>query len=238
MTYTTRCVAGRGRETPRLLAWLAAFAAAFGYVEGAAAHYLRMHLYPQGFGDSTLLVVDAHTLAIEVGRELCTLIVIAATAALTSPPLVRRVASFVYIFGVWDLGYYASLWLFEGWPSSVYDWDLLFLIPAPWFAPVLAPMAISAIGIVWAVSVHVIADRRGDVAVPWHGLTLVHVALIAWQISFMIHDSPQTRLPSHYRWWLFLLGAAAAGGGLLATWLSNGSSPVAVERESKSTGEP
>jgi len=234
MRHTTRARAGRVRDTFRLLAWLAAFATAFGYIEGAVAHYLRMHLYPQGFSDSTFLVVDTHTLAVEVGRELCTLIVITATAALTSPPLMRRVASFVYIFGIWDLSYYGALWLFEGWPSSVFDWDLLFLFPLPWFAPVLAPIAISAIGIVGAVSVHIILDRRGELVVPWYGLTLVHVALIAWEISFMIHESPQTRFPSHYRWWLFLLGVVSAGGGYIATWLKNASTAAAPARESKS----
>jgi hypothetical protein len=48
------------------------------------------------------------------------------------------------IFGVWDIGYYAWLWVFSGWPPSVGTWDLLFLIPAPWAGPVWEPIVVSA----------------------------------------------------------------------------------------------
>ena len=63
----TTDLSGGERTTPGLLAWLAIFALAFGYIEGAVAHYLRMHLYPAGFDDTISLVVDTHTLAVEVG---------------------------------------------------------------------------------------------------------------------------------------------------------------------------
>ena len=212
---------GWERSTPWLLAWLAAAAAAFGYIEGAVAHYLRMHLYPGGFDDTTSLVVDSHTLAVEVGRELCTLLLMIAVAALTRGPWIRRLASFVYLFAIWDLSYYAALWIFEGWPSSPYDWDLLFLVPTPWFSPVLAPMLISAIGIVGAVSVHIILDRRAEFIVPWHGLTLVGAALVAWEISFMAHGGPRTEFPTRYCWWLFALGAGCSLAGYLLTWWRN-----------------
>jgi hypothetical protein len=208
-------------STFSLLTWLALFALAFGYIEGAVAHYLRMHLYPDGFDDTISLVVDSHTLAVEVGRELCTLLLMIAVTALTRGPFIRRLASFAYVFGIWDLSYYAALWIFEGWPASLYDWDLLFLLPVPWFSPVLAPMAISAIGIVGAVSVHVILDRRGELVVPWHGLVLVNAALVAWEISFMAHEGPRTGFPTRYRWWLFITGVAFSCCGYLLTWWRN-----------------
>jgi hypothetical protein len=31
--------------------------------------------------------------------------------------------------GLWDIFYYVFLWLFAGWPASVFDQDVLFLIP-------------------------------------------------------------------------------------------------------------
>jgi hypothetical protein len=212
---------GGERSTPGLLVWLAVFALAFGYVEGAVAHYLRAHLYPGGFDDTISLVVDAHTLAVEVGRELCTLLVMIAVGALTAGPFIRRLASFVYVFGIWDLSYYAALWLFEGWPSSLHDWDLLFLVPVPWFSPVAVPMVISAIGVAGAVSVHVLLDRRGELVVPWHGLSLINAALVAWEISFVAHEGPCTEFPTHYRWWLFVLGVALCAAGYLLTWRRN-----------------
>jgi hypothetical protein len=180
-----------------------------------------MHLYPDGFHDSILLVADSHTVAVEAGRELCTLIVIAAAAALTPGPTMRRVANFVYIFAIWDLAYYAALWLFEGWPASLYDWDLLFVIPVPWFAPVLAPIAISCIGIIGACSVHVILERRKELVVPRYGFALINGALVAWEVSFMLHDGPPDRFPTRYRWWLLLLGIALAGAGYVLTWCRN-----------------
>jgi hypothetical protein len=214
-------LSGRDRSPLGLLAWLATFALAFGYVEGAVAHYLRLHLYPGGFDDTISLVVDAHTLAVETGRELCTLLLMVSVAALTRGPFPRRLASFTFVFGIWDLSYYAALWLFEGWPASLTDWDLLFLIPVPWFGPVLAPMVISAIGIAGAVSVHLILDRRGELVLPWSGLTLINAALVAWEISFMAHGGSPTEFPERYRWWLFLLGVALSSAGYLLTWQRN-----------------
>ena len=53
-------------------------------------------------------------------------------------------------FGVWDIFYYAFLRLIVGWPQSLWDWDVLFLIPLPWWGPVLAPVAIAVLLIVGA----------------------------------------------------------------------------------------
>ena len=42
---------------------------------------------------------------------------------------------------------------FNGWPRSVFDWDILFLIPLPWWGPVLAPVLIASLMVVggtWA----------------------------------------------------------------------------------------
>jgi hypothetical protein len=214
-------VAGGLCSTLALLTWLAVLALAFGYIEGAVAHYLRMHLYPGGFDGAVSLVVDPHTLAVEVGRELCTLLLMIAVTALTEGPLPRRLASFTFVFGIWDLSYYAALWLFEGWPASPTDWDLLFLIPVPWFGPVLAPMVISAIGIVGAISVHLILARRGELVVPWLGFALINAALAAWEISFMGHPGPRSEFPAGYCWWLFLLGVGLSLSGYLLTWRSN-----------------
>jgi hypothetical protein len=85
-------------------------------------------------------------------------------------------------------------------------------------------MMISGIGIVGAVSVHLILDCRGKLVVPWLGLGLVNAALVAWEISFMAHGAPGTAFPSHYRWWLFDLGVASCFAGYLLTWWRNATS--------------
>ena len=214
-------LSGEECSTLALLAWLAILALAFGYIEAAVAHYLRMHLYPAGFDDTISLVIDTHTLAVEVGREICTLVLMTAVAALSSGPFIRRLASFAYLFAIWDLSYYGALWMFEGWPASPWDWDLLFLLPVPWFGPVLAPILISLIGIAGAVSVHVIFARRGALAVPGYSILSVNAALVAWEISFMAYEGPGTRFPGEYRWWLFVLGALLAMAGGLLAWRRN-----------------
>ncbi|MFH1062114.1 MAG: hypothetical protein V1747_04420 [Candidatus Omnitrophota bacterium] len=40
-----------------------------------------------------------------------------------------RLAYFLTIFAVWDIFYYVWLKLLLGWPRSIFDWDILFLIP-------------------------------------------------------------------------------------------------------------
>ena len=39
-------------------------------------------------------------------------------------------------FGVWDIFYYVFLKAICGWPHSLADWDILFLLPLPWWGPV------------------------------------------------------------------------------------------------------
>ena len=36
-----------------------------------------------------------------------------------------------------------------GWPRTLLDWDILFLLPLPWWGPVLAPVSIAMVMIVW-----------------------------------------------------------------------------------------
>jgi hypothetical protein len=59
----------------------------------------------------------------------------------------RRLAAFLFLFGVWDIFYYVALRFFLGWPAGGFEalltWDILFLIPVIWTGPVLAPVICS-----------------------------------------------------------------------------------------------
>jgi hypothetical protein len=44
--------------------------------------------------------------------------------------------------------YYIFLKVMCGWPNSLSDWDILFLLPLPWWGPVLAPVSIASLMIV------------------------------------------------------------------------------------------
>ena len=82
-------------------------------------------------------------LAIEIGREAATLIMLLGVAMLAGADRWERFLAFCLSFGVWDIFYYAWLWIFVRWPASLFTWDLLFLIPVPWIGPVLAPVLVS-----------------------------------------------------------------------------------------------
>jgi hypothetical protein len=84
-------------------------------------------------------------LPIECSREVATLVVLAAAAHLAAATRVTRIAAFLVAFGSWDLVYYAALRLWLGWPARLDNWDLLFLVPVPWFGPVYAPLLVSIV---------------------------------------------------------------------------------------------
>ena len=50
---------------------------------------------------------------------------------------------------MWDIFYYVFLKMICDWPHSLLDWDILFLLPMPWWGPVLAPVLISVLMILW-----------------------------------------------------------------------------------------
>ena len=83
-------------------------------------------------------------LRVELGREAATLIMLAAVAAVIAKNLRTWLGAFVLAFGVWDLAFYLWLRVLIGRPPSLLTWDLLFLLPVPWAAPVLAPAIVAA----------------------------------------------------------------------------------------------
>src|SRR6266511_2095330 len=60
-----------------------------------------------------------------------------------------RLAYSAVAFGVWDIFYYLFLKIMCDWPKSLFDWDILFLIPLPWWGPVIAPICIALLMILW-----------------------------------------------------------------------------------------
>ena len=82
---------------------------------------------------------------IELAREAATLAMLGAVAWLAGRDGRTRFAYFLLAFGVWDIGYYLFLVPMTGWPRSPLDWDVLFLIPLPWWGPVIAPASIAAL---------------------------------------------------------------------------------------------
>ncbi|MBE0640592.1 MAG: hypothetical protein IH599_01070 [Bacteroidales bacterium] len=118
---------------------LVIFALAMALLEAAVVVYLRYIAYPDGFSFPLRAFPD-DLLTTELWRELATLLMLLGIAWMFGRSWTSRLAGFLMAFAVWDLGYYLFLWLLLDWPSSLLTWDLLFLIPAPWTGPVLAPV--------------------------------------------------------------------------------------------------
>lgn len=147
----------------RNLVALVVFGAAFGYVEAAVVFDLRQLLdYRTGYSvtgrhvyldlgfiafvtpDRPVLGTGAVTSA-EVAREAATIVMLVAVAYLSARTAGRRVAAFLVGFATWDLTYYLWLHVLTGWPASVADLDVYFLIPVTWVGPVGTPLVISTL---------------------------------------------------------------------------------------------
>jgi hypothetical protein len=121
--------------------WAVAFAA----VEAMVVFYLRKLFaleYQLRFTPADFHFPRAY-LPYERAREAATMIMLLAVGYLAGSTWWQRFAFWVLAFGVWDIFYYAWLWVLLRWPASLGDRDLLFLIPGEWWAPVWQPVVAS-----------------------------------------------------------------------------------------------
>jgi hypothetical protein len=190
----------------RQLLWLLLAGGAFGFIEAAVVVYLRELAYPEGF-TFPLREISTLLLRTELLRELATLTLLLALARATRRRALPRFAVFALSFGVWDLAYYLFLKLLLGWPAGLLDWDILFLIPAPWVSPVLAPVLVSLALIACALPILLAPGDRSWRIGParWVLMTLGGLLILA---SFLWNSAAVQAggLPGAYPWWLFSLG--------------------------------
>jgi len=130
------------KTTKTNLAYLLLFAVAMGFMEAIIVIYLREIYYPAGFS-FPLIEISPHILVAELVRELCTLIMLFLVAVIGGKTPLQKFAFFLFSFAVWDIFYYVGLKAFLNWPSSLFTWDILFLLPVTWLGPVLAPLICS-----------------------------------------------------------------------------------------------
>ncbi len=186
-----------------VLFWCTLFGVAFGYIEGAVVVYLRGLLYPEGFG-LPLEDIPARLLRVELVREAATLLLLWAFARLAVTGGLRRFAVFAFCFGVWDLVYYLTLKLWLDWPTSILDWDVLFLIPVPWLAPVLAPVLVSLALVAAAV---VLLRVPGLPVRPVDWIVEVTAGILILASFFTsVPTLAAGEAPRDYPWALFLVG--------------------------------
>ncbi len=138
--------------TSREVVWITLFAIAMGLLESAVVVYLRELYYPGGF-DFPLMPTSDIVAKTELLRELATLIMLLAIGMLMGKNKVERFAIFIYSFAIWDIFYYVFLYVLLGWPVSLSDWDVLFLLPMMWVGPVWSPILLSFLMIVLAFAI-------------------------------------------------------------------------------------
>lgn len=209
-------MAGAVGRTWRLVPWLVAYAVAMAYVESAVVAYLRALYYPQGFA-FPLAPLPPDMVAIEIGREAATLVMLVGVAMLAAHDRWERFLAFCVGFGVWDIFYYAWLWVLLGWPPSLLTWDVLFLIPVPWIGPVLAPVLVS-IGLVAGGLLLLRRAVRGepyDLPAPLRMLLIGGAALVLGSFVLDFQVAVRGLDPPAFRWGLFGAGMSLGVAALV-----------------------
>jgi hypothetical protein len=112
------------------------------FVESAVVVYLRSIYYPEGFSFPLTHEID-NLIRTELLREAATILMLLSIAILSAKRLWERFAYFLFCFSLWDIFYYVWLKVLIGWPATLLEWDVLFLIPMPWIGPIIAPVSIS-----------------------------------------------------------------------------------------------
>jgi len=216
------------------LFWVTFFSVAMGFLESSVVIYLRKIYYQHGFC-FPLQPIDHSIAIVEIWREAATIIMLLAVGVLAGKSRAERFAWFIYSFAIWDIFYYVFLWVFLGWPESFLTWDILFLIPVPWVGPVITPVIISCIMILFALTIAYHAERKEKVGMKKIESLLLIVGSLVTIVSFTEDYMKQkgdilfrnirnggslfvdmaSYVPVHFDWLLFSAGT----GSMLAAWI-------------------
>ncbi len=199
------------------------YAGAMAYLEAAVVVYLQLALGLRVGAIFPLLSASeaGNLVAIEAGREAATLVMIATVGLLIGRTRLERLAWSAVIFGVWDIGYYAWLHVFSGWPPTLDTPDILFLLPVPWVGPIWSPVAVSAalVGVGLDAASAMRSGRRLEVA-RWHWAAGIGGGLLV-VLSYTLDAGRliDGGLPGPFLWPIFAVGMLVAlGAALDALW--------------------
>ncbi len=193
------------------------YAISMAWVESAVVVYLRVMIGRVVPYQADPLPISVGLGWIEVGREVATLLMLGTVGWLAGQTFHGRAGYALVAFGIWDIFYYIFLIPMSGWPVSLLDWDVLFLIPLPWWGPVLAPVLISLLLILGgglAAFNETLPQPKWPHAWAW-ALNLLGVGLALYTfMASAIHGLPmgeeaiRQALPVTFNWPLFLLALA------------------------------
>jgi len=220
--------------TPRTTEWnrwliICVFAIAMAWVESAVVFDLRTMVDRLEPYQADPLPLIGKLGPVELVRELATMIMLFTVGMLAGKTWPQRLGYSAVAFGVWDIFYYVFLKVMYGWPHSLLDWDILFLLPLPWWGPVLAPMLIAGLMIIWGTRVTQFAGTTtpsGRTFVAWSlNFAGMFVALYVFMTDTLrvAHlGVPVVRqvLPAEFNWPLFLVALALMAAPIVAPLLN------------------
>jgi hypothetical protein len=188
------------------------FAIAMAWVEAASVFYIRALVDRIEPYQADPLPIHGSLGNVELWREAATLVMIATVGMLAGRTWQRRAGYAALAFGAWDIFYYVFLRLISGWPRTLLDWDILFLLPLPWWGPVLAPVSIALVMILWGTLATQARDRATNLrwtlltaALGWAGIVLALAVFMidAWRALPAGRDAVLHVLPTTFSWRLF-----------------------------------
>jgi len=207
----------------RRLAPVALFAFAFAWVEASVVVYLRRLVgVVEPWRDAG--VYDATIAAVEVGREAATLLMLASLGWACGRSAQSRVGFALFAFGLWDILYYVWLKILVDWPASLLTPDVLFLIPLPWWGPVVTPILVALLLAGAGAAAITLDDRGRAVRVgAWDGLMMTAgvILILSAFLADAIAILPATAealsgvRPSVFRWGPYSAGLLLLGFGIV-----------------------
>lgn len=197
----------------RKLLFVMLYAAAMAWVESAVVFYLRTMIDRIDPYQPNPLPMTAFGFGqVELLREAATLLMLVMVGCLAGRTQRARFGYTLVAFGVWDILYYIFLIPMTGWPRSIFAWDILFLLPLPWWGPVLTPVSISvlmiACGALLSQSEVKIYRRMWVVNLVGVGVALyVFMADAIGAVNGGV-EAVQRVLPTQFNWPLFSVALA------------------------------
>ena len=193
------------------------FAIAMAWGESAVVVYLRTLVNRIDPYQPNPLPFSVGLGEIELVREAATLAMLLLVGWLAGKTWTNRLAYAAIAFGVWDIFYYVFLVPMSGWPKSIFDWDILFLLPLPWWGPVIAPASIAALMVVGGTLFTVRRNEESPrmprrftwgIALGGVGLALYVFMADAIRVSNQGAGAIRTVLPTTFNWGLFVIALA------------------------------
>lgn len=203
---------------------LLVFGISFGFIEAAVVVYLRTltapHREAAGLERDELFPVltprrgpvpeeVVRVWRAERLREFATLALLWSAGMALGRTGTARFAVFLVAFGLWDIFFYAGLRYLIEWPASLMTPDLLFLLPVPWWGPVLAPLLAATVMIVGG-SLYLWKPFEVR-AQHWAGIltgSLVMIVAFCWDAQLLLDGG----VPGEFVWPIYLMGLSITLG--------------------------